>query len=96
MQDAGRIPSSFLTIIFAAHSVLFEFPPAKTQRLPSPETLLRGLLCIHLEFCCGVEKCRQTHGGIARDASLSFDDGRNPVRWHFEGFSQRIGIDRWI
>jgi len=37
------------------------------------------LLQIHPEFCCGSEKRRQTHRGIARDASLSFDNCRDPV-----------------
>ncbi len=70
-------------------------PDLTRESLLSKAQLIR-LLQIQSKLRCGIEKRRQTYRGIARDASLSFDHCRDPVRLNFEGPGEPIGIDRWL
>lgn len=70
-------------------------PDLARQRLFGKAQLI-GLLQIHPELSGGVEERSQTHGGISGDASLPFDNRRDPIRRHSEGLGESIGVNRRI
>ena len=63
--------------------------PHRQGLLGKPQFI--GLLKIHPEFSRRIEG-RQPHHRISRDGTFTFDDGRDPIRWHLERFGQGIGV----
>lgn len=57
---------------------------------------LIGLLQVHPNSAVVLKNAARRTRRIARNATLAFDNRRDPIRRHFEGFSQCIGVNRRI
>ena len=73
-------------------SALLDMPPNFHRQCLFGKPQLIGLLQIHPEFGRGVEKSRETNRSISCDATLRFDNRRDPIRRYFEGLGQCIGV----
>ena len=73
-------------------SAWLDMPPDFHRQGLFGKPQLIGLLQIHPGFGRGVEKCRETNRSISCDATLPFDNRRDPIRGYFEGLGQCIGV----